>query len=259
MIYDTIGHNYLHSRRADPRVTEAIYAALALSPGVQIVDIGAGTGNYSAALADQGFQIIAVEPSYVMRDQGNRRASIRWIAGTAEALPLGNSTVTGAVCILALHHFTRPAAAFREIHRVVGQGPLVLLTFDPRLSEPFWFSDYFPTLWQDSYTAFPPLDTIMTNLAEATGYYVRSEPLLLPPDLRDLFAVAGWQRPAIYLDPAVRAGMSPFALADQQVVNDGVARLQRDLETGAWQQAHGQLLARSSFDAGYRLLIAAPA
>jgi hypothetical protein len=47
-----------------------------------------------------------------------------------------------------------------------------------------------------------------------------------------LFLYAGKHRPALYLDPAVRAGISTFAVADAGEVADGVERLRRDIETG---------------------------
>ena len=35
-----------------------------------ILDVGAGTGNYSVELAKQGYNVIAVEPSKIMRETG---------------------------------------------------------------------------------------------------------------------------------------------------------------------------------------------
>ena len=105
---------------------------------------------------------------------------------------------------------------------------------------------------------FPPLDELAADLAEQTGWQVSSRPFLLPPDLVDMFAAAGWQRPALYLDPMVRAGMSAFALADQTAINQGVATLERDLQSGTWDRNHGSIRAYTAFDAGYRLVIATP-
>jgi hypothetical protein len=38
------------------------------------------------------------------------------------------------------------SAALLEMRRVVPEGPLAIFTFDPRLSEPWWFGTYFPLL-----------------------------------------------------------------------------------------------------------------
>ncbi len=258
MAYDSIGTTYIQTRQADPRVTSAVLDALSLPSGARVVDVGAGTGNYSSTLAEHGLQVVALEPSRVMRRQGKADPQVRWVAGRAEAIPLASGSVDAAVCLLAVHHFTGRRDAFRELRRTVRAGPIVLLTFDPRLSQPFWLAEYFPTVWQESYRVFPPLDELAADLAEQTGWQVSSRPFLLPPDLVDMFAAAGWQRPALYLDPTVRAGMSAFALADQTAINQGVATLERDLQSGTWDHNHGSIRAYTAFDAGYRLVIATP-
>ena len=52
--YDTIGKDYNQNRRADGRLVDRIAGLLDLPAGAVIADIGAGTGNYAAALADRG-------------------------------------------------------------------------------------------------------------------------------------------------------------------------------------------------------------
>ena len=50
--YDSIGSNYNQNRTADHRVLMVIEELLELPLGSVIADVGAGTGNYSNALAD---------------------------------------------------------------------------------------------------------------------------------------------------------------------------------------------------------------
>jgi precorrin-6B methylase 2 len=57
--YDLIGTNYTVTRQADPRITMAIITALDLPRSSTVVDIGAGTGNYSVELAQAGFHVHA--------------------------------------------------------------------------------------------------------------------------------------------------------------------------------------------------------
>lgn len=65
----------------------------------------------------------------------------------------------------------------------------------------------------------------------------------------------GWQR-ALYVEPAIRAGMSGFARLDEAVIARGAARLAADLDSGAWERRFGHLRALDSLDAGYRLVVA---
>lgn len=67
--YNTIGKGYTKHRQADIRIVDLLYSLLNLPNGSVIADIGAGTGNYSLALAHKGYKMKAVEPSIVMRTQ----------------------------------------------------------------------------------------------------------------------------------------------------------------------------------------------
>jgi hypothetical protein len=50
--------------------------------------------------------------------------------------------------------------------------------------------------------------------------------------------------------------MSTFALLDERVVAEGVARLARDLADGSWHRRHEALLTLPELDVGYRLVVA---
>jgi hypothetical protein len=55
----------------------------------------------------------------------------------------------------------------------------------------------------------------------------------------------------------VQAGMSVFAVADQDLLAPGLARLADDLDSGRWELEHADLLDADELDLGYRLVIAA--
>lgn len=253
-LYDRIGCRYRKHRCADRRIVEAMVQVLGISPPATIADIGAGTGNYSRALADVGFQIEAVEPSDVMRRQAGPHSGIRWTDGSAEMIPLPDNSVDAVVCILAAHHFSSTSSAAAEMARICGTGPIVWLTFDPREADTPWPEDYFPTIWNEAFAVFPALDDLCSLLATVTSKRVETQPLPIPHDLEDCFLAAGWRRPEMYLDPDVRSCMSAFALADTDVVTQGVQRLEADLRTGRWKSKYGNLLMQDIVDWGYRFL-----
>jgi ubiquinone/menaquinone biosynthesis C-methylase UbiE len=255
-LYDQIGHGYSRTRRADARIVERIAALLALPAASHIADVGAGSGNYSNALAEAGYGVVAIEPSATMRSQAAAHPSVIWRDGFAEALPLRDGEVNAAICILAFHHIWDHRQALREMRRATAGGPLLLLTFEPRTVPDFWLDDYFPEISLGDKTLFPPIEEVAAMIREETGLGAAIEPFPVPSDLTDWFLAAGWARPHLYLDPQVRAGISAFAVADQSAIARGLDRLHADLGSGAWFRRYGQVLTRQCYDAGYRFLVA---
>ena len=254
--YEQIGQGYSRTRRADARIVHQIAALLSLPAGCRLLDIGAGTGNYSNALAAAGYRIVAVEPSATMRAQAVANTCVDWRTGCAEVLPVSDGEVEAAICVLAFHHFTDHRRALREIRRATGGGPILLFTFEPGVVRDLWLEDYFPEIGQGDQELFPPIASVAAMIEEETSLTTKVIAFPLPPDLTDLFLAAGWARPHVYLDLQVRAGISAFAVADQGRIAAGVERLRDDLNSGDWLKRYGQVLRQTSFEAGYRFIIA---
>lgn len=107
---------------------EAIRRHLRPSPETTLVDIGAGTGVFSAALADWfEIRVVAVEPSAAMRAHIPRSPGIEVVEGDALALPLPDGSADGAWLSLVIHHVSDLEAAAREIRRVLRPGAPVLI------------------------------------------------------------------------------------------------------------------------------------
>lgn len=253
-IYDKIGSRYNKHRIADKRILNAIKCLLNLPLESNIADIGAGTGNYSNALADLGFKVKAVEPSLEMRNQAIQNNNVIWFDGTAESIPLPCSSVDGVVVVLAIHHFSSLRKAAIEFSRICPNGPIVIFTFDPRECEDFWFKEYFPEIWQQAFNLFPPINDLAQSIAKEGQWSVEIQKKLLPNDLSDRFMAVGWNKPELYLDAQIRKSMSGFALADSTIVQSGIHSLEIDLSSGKWDNNFGHLRQRKDFDAGYRLV-----
>lgn len=254
-IYNSIGQFYSKSRIPDCRIVDSLVRLLnPLTQGNVIADIGAGTGNYSRELANRGFSVYAVEPSLMMQKQAVPHPQVQCFNGYAEDIPLPTSSVDGVVCILAMHHFSNLEKAIREMHRITKKGALVFLTFDP-ISE-IWIADYFPVYREFNFQVFPPIQNVADLIESNTQRKVEISPFMLPHDLTDIFAAAGWRRPEIYLDAEVRANISALALADKNEVEKGVSKLREDLESGKWDEKYGRVKELAEIDAGYRFLTA---
>ena len=101
----------------------AAAVALALPAGAaRVLDLGAGTGKLTGAALARGTQVVAVEPLESMLEELHRRfPTALAVAGTAESIPLADSTVDAVVVGQAFHWFD-PSRALPEIARVLRPG-----------------------------------------------------------------------------------------------------------------------------------------
>ena len=131
--YDIIGKDYTNTRKADRRIAGALIGRLGLSEKSQIIDIGAGTGNYARVIAELGHCVTAVEPSATMIAKAHKHGNIVWKQSFAEAIPLADATFEAAYCTLSTHHFANLQRSLGEIFRVLKPGGrFVSFTSDPR-------------------------------------------------------------------------------------------------------------------------------
>ena len=100
----------------------AVRWALELAPGARVLDLGAGTGKLTATLVQLGAEVVAVEPDPSMLAELRRALpTVRALAGSAEAIPLPDSSVDAAVAGNAMHWFDMNVAG-PEIARAVQPG-----------------------------------------------------------------------------------------------------------------------------------------
>lgn len=118
---------------------EAVRRHLRPSPGLTLVDIGAGTGMFAAAFGEWfHLHVVAVEPSAAMRSRIPRSAAVEVREGDACGLPLPDESADGAWLSLVIHHVDDLAAAAREIRRVLRSGaPVLIRQGFPDRYEPF--------------------------------------------------------------------------------------------------------------------------
>jgi SAM-dependent methyltransferase len=241
-VYDNIGRTYIATRHPDPRIAAAIVAALGNADAM--VNVGAGAGAYEPI----GRPLIGVEPSWQMIQQRSCRAS-PVVQAVAEALPFRARTFDVAFAILTLHHWTDWRRGLAEMKRVARRA--VVFAFDPNALESFWLTEtYFPGIIELDRRRSPSVAEVAHELGDCSV-----EQIPIPHDCVDGFLAAFWRRPETYLDPVVRASMSGFALLDQASVTRGIALLESDLRSGAWERRFGHLRSLDALDAGYRLLV----
>lgn len=136
--YERIAGDY---RKARPQYPDRLVAAIAgwLPDGpVEALDVGAGTGIGTRALAGvlgPRASILAVEPSPAMRREAaaatDAALGTAWRDGRAEALPSPDGAIDLVFSAQALHWFDRPAF-YRECGRVLKPGGATAILYNNR-------------------------------------------------------------------------------------------------------------------------------
>lgn len=241
LLYDSIGKGYTSARREDPRIRARIHAAL--GDAQTVVNVGAGTGSYEPA--DR--EVVAVEPSETMIAQ-RPPGSAPVVRASAEDLPFDDGAFDAAMVVLSDHHWQRHERGLAELRRVARR--VVIFTWEPATARETWVvRDHF-SCFEELIPNGYRLELTLERLGDA-----REEVVPVPHDCLDGFFHAYWRRPRAYLAPAVRAGISAFALMDPGCVEEGLARLQRDLASGEWERRNAGILGLDELDGGYRLVV----
>jgi SAM-dependent methyltransferase len=135
------------SRESADAWRHAVEPFMPKTASLTILDLGAGTGRFSPLLAGfPGARVIAVEPSRSMLAvavRQNPAATIAYLAGSGEAIPLRERSCDVAWMSHVFHHVRDRAECASELRRVLRSAGRVLLrgTFGDRL-------DGFPTLFE---------------------------------------------------------------------------------------------------------------
>jgi len=118
---------------------DTIRQRLGLSERPQVVDLGAGTGRASLAMAELGWRVTAVEPGKGMLDVLRANATDRGllvstVQGQAEATGLDPGTAELVTAAQAFHWFNQ-GQALAEVARIVRPGGGVALFWNVRDAE----------------------------------------------------------------------------------------------------------------------------
>ena len=123
-------------------------AKLPVSERGQVLDVAAGTGQLSCALAEKGARVLALDLTEPMLRQADRRRRERGLdnlflcLGQAQLMPVADESVDLVTCRLAIHHIPEPKSVVCEMARAcVPGGHVALIDLvspdDPELGEAY--------------------------------------------------------------------------------------------------------------------------
>ena len=97
-------------------------------PGQLIIDLAGGTGDVAHRVAGVDRNVIVVDPSFEMMAAGRetRHHALRWVAGTAERMPLPDASADAVTIAFGIRNVTRIEDALAEILRVLKPGGRLL-------------------------------------------------------------------------------------------------------------------------------------
>ena len=136
-------------------------------PGERVLDVAAGTGTSSAALARTGVTVVALDFSAGMIEEGRRRhPKIEFVEADAERLPFGDDEFDAVTISFGLRNVENPKTALAEMYRVLKPGGrLVICEFSrpPR------------ALFRTGYAAYlrfvmPAVAAVASSNKDAYGY-----------------------------------------------------------------------------------------
>ena len=183
---------------------------------MRVLDLACGSGDYCWPLAFQGHRVTGLD----LRREGLEDAAqvrpyvpgVDFVRGDALALPFLAEAFDACLCNSSIEHFDDPAAAAREIRRVLRPGGLLVLTtdaFPPQLSR-LW--QWLPRGWRKPHLRTGDL-THRAREHHRTEHHVTT--YFTPDHLRTLLAQSGFE---VVVSRPYLAGWFPRRIFEAHVV-----------------------------------------
>jgi SAM-dependent methyltransferase len=149
---------------------EWIASRARLPSGARVADVGAGTGIFSQALVQRGFEVFAIEPNERMRDAAARAleaTSARVVAGSGEASGLPSHSVA-LVSVAQALHWLDVERARSEFRRILVPGGWVAIVYNSRDLE----SKGFSSAYEEAFARFAPSREAVGHLGTARDFRI---------------------------------------------------------------------------------------
>ena len=196
---------------------DAIGRHVIIQNGGSILDLGCGTGRFSAALAESfSVDVIGVDPSQEMLKRARPSAKIDFRAGRAEQIPLSDGEVELVFMSMMYHHIEDLDAAVGEFDRVLANGGQVCIrnsTLDSMDDCPY--VAHFPASRELCQTLLPSIADIDVRFSKQ-GFRVVAQEVITQPTAPS---------PSAYVEKVGRRVYSDLNLISDEEFATGFERL----------------------------------
>ena len=225
--YDRISRIYDVSRTVNIETVRKLVRLLNVNSDSVFLDLGCGTGNYTAALQKAAKTLVGIDISKGMIEQAQAKfPEIHLICGDVTSLPFDSETFDGAFAIQLIHHIKKKEIFFKEAHRVFRKGGcLAIHSCSHRQIRAFWFYHYFSKGLEVDLARIPDSDEIILMLERAGFSNIGIEVCYQDE-------VVTHETPQSYLDKNYRDSISTFAFLSQKDIEAGCRKLQKDIASG---------------------------
>lgn len=143
--WDEIRSGYFTEHMRDSAIARA-----ALPENAVVADIGTGTGFVAAGLASKAAKVYGFDASAEMLEVARRNlagfGNIELQQAPGDSIPLPDASLDGVFANMYLHHAPDPAAAIREMARLLKPGGVLCIT-DLDTHDHEWQREQMADLW----------------------------------------------------------------------------------------------------------------
>ncbi len=211
---------------------DSLKAVLPEVPVGRCLDLGCGTGRFTAVLAQTfACPVVGVEPSVAMLAVARAEAipEVEWKQGSAEDIPLESGSVRLVFMSQVFHHLNKPQEALREIHRVLTPGgSLIIRNGTAENNEETEWLQCFPKALAFDARRIPTRDALEETVCRRPFELVTRQTFrqLFAASYRDYYAKVGQRGLSSLIaisDEAFARGMERFKVwADEQPPDEPV-------------------------------------
>ena len=154
------------------RVAEKIKELGDFSATDVVADIGGGTGKVARVWGGKGAKSMVIEPSVEAVGDCQKYSGLDCLAGTAEQIPLEDSSADKVILASAFHHVQNQEQGVKEIFRILKPGGIsVIRDYHPEKWRTKWML-WLGALSQTECRLLPPY--MVQKLLEKQGFSVQA-------------------------------------------------------------------------------------